>query len=454
MTFENLNVCKIACIGAGYVGGPTMAFIALKCPHLQVHVLDINQERIDAWNSDILPIYEPGLDAIVKERRDKNLFFSCDMRRGIAECDIIFICVNTPTKDRGLGAGKAADLSSWELAARSISEYSQSSKIVIEKSTVPVRTAAAVAQILKTNDLYNFMILSNPEFLAEGTAIRDLQTPDRILVGGPKTNDGATAISVLIDIYAHWVPRNKIICTNLWSSELSKLVSNAFLAQRVASINSVALLCEETGADITQVSHAIGMDSRICPKFLNASVGFGGSCFRKDILSLVYLCEVFGLPQVALYWQQVVDMNELTKTSFATTVIHCLFNTVYQKRIAIFGFAYKKDTSDTRETPALTVCDNLMTDGAVLAVYDPKVTRKEAVKEFKYQKKDHHDLEKQFITCDSPTDAARGAHAIVVVTEWEEFKNIDYAFLFKQMIQPAFIFDGRNILDHDRLVYC
>eukprot|EP00408_Alexandrium_pacificum_P018420 CAMPEP_0171184182 /NCGR_PEP_ID=MMETSP0790-20130122/15658_1 /TAXON_ID=2925 /ORGANISM="Alexandrium catenella, Strain OF101" /LENGTH=491 /DNA_ID=CAMNT_0011649173 /DNA_START=64 /DNA_END=1539 /DNA_ORIENTATION=- len=445
-----IRLNKVCCIGAGYVGGPTMATIALKCPDIEVHIVDLNEARINAWNSDNLPIYEPGLAEIVTKCRGKNLFFSTDVKKGIEDADIIFASVNTPTKVKGLGAGRAADLRFIESVGRTIAEYATRSKIVIEKSTVPVKTAAALDRVLSANEAgtgknRHFWILSNPEFLAEGTAMRDLDAPDRVLIGG----QAEEAIGVLVDIYAHWVPREKILTTNLWSSELSKLVANAMLAQRVSSINSIARLCERTGADVGEVSRAIGTDSRIGPKFLNASIGFGGSCFQKDILNLVYICEQFGLKEVAAYWQQVVDMNDYQKTTFASRIIQSLFNTASKKKIAVLGFAFKKDTGDVRETPALTVCHMLMQDGADVHVYDPKVNIEDAITEFKY-----HDIEvdrSQFHFVGSPDEAIDGAHAIVILTEWDEFKTYDYAKFYAKMMKPAFLFDGRNMLDHTGL---
>lgn len=454
---------KICCIGAGYVGGPTMATIALKCPNIQVTIVDMNEARIAAWNSDELPIYEPGLAEIVKACRGKNLFFSTDVQKGVEEADIIFASVNTPTKTRGVGAGRAADLRFIESVGRTIAQYSKGSKIVIEKSTVPVRTAAALDRVLSANEgsIKNpskgdiasgpsrFWILSNPEFLAEGTAMKDLDKPDRVLVGGQQTPEGLDAVGVLVDIYAHWVPREKILTTNLWSSELSKLVANAMLAQRVSSINSIARLCERTGADVGEVARAIGSDSRIGPKFLNASIGFGGSCFQKDILNLVYICEQFGLHEVAAYWQQVVDMNEYQKKTFTQRIIHTLFNTVTNKKIAVFGFAFKKDTGDVRETPAITVCHMLMQDGANVHVYDPKVLREDAIREFKDHQMEVED--KQFTFSKSAAECVDGAHAIVVLTEWDEFKTYDYRAFYEKMFKPAFLFDGRNMLKHGEL---
>lgn len=429
-----------------------MVTIARKCPHITVYVCDISEERIAAWNSERLPIFEPGLYEAVAECRNRNLFFTTDVAKAVQECDIIFVSVNTPTKRSGLGAGRAASLCTWELAGRSIAKSALSSKIVIEKSTVPVRTAAALQRVLECNrsDGVEFVILSNPEFLAEGTAIRDLNEPDRVLVGGPETALGKQAVDILVDVYANWVPRERIMTSNIWSSELSKLVANAFLAQRVSSINAISQLCEKTGADVTEVAKAIGMDSRIGPKFLQASVGFGGSCFQKDILNLVYICENQGLPEIAEYWQKVVDLNDFQKMSFAKKIIDSMFNTITGKKIAIFGFAFKKDTSDTRETPSMDVCRILMEEGARLMVYDPKVTREQALREFA----DHGikaDFGNLFVTAQSPREAVIDAHAIVVLTEWDEFKYYNYEEFYGLMTKPAFLFDGRNIIDHDNL---
>merc|ERR1719362_2455449 len=352
---------RICCIGAGYVGGPTCATIALKCPHVIVTIVDLNEARIAAWNSDDLPIYEPGLQEVVKACRGKNLFFSTDVKGSIQEADIIFASVNTPTKVKGRGAGRAADLRFIESVGRTVAQYANCSKIIIEKSTVPVRTAEALTRVVTANTgAHTFWILSNPEFLAEGTAMKDLSNPDRVLIGGPTSKEGIAAAGVLANIYANWVPRERILTTNLWSSELSKLVANAMLAQRVSSMNSISQLCEKTGADVSEVSRAIGADTRIGPKFLGASVGFGGSCFQKDILNLVYICESEGLHEVAKYWQMVVDMNEYQKKTFTGRIIQALFNTVTKKKIALFGFAFKKDTGDVRETPAATVANMLM----------------------------------------------------------------------------------------------
>jgi len=443
-------VDSICCIGAGYVGGPTCATIALKCPHIKVTIVDLNEARIAAWNSDDLPIYEPGLAEVVKARRGKNLFFSTDVQGAIRESDIIFASVNTPTKVSGVGAGRAADLRYIEGVGRTVAQSANRSKIIIEKSTVPVRTAEALSRVLAASEgPHTYWILSNPEFLAEGTAMQDLAAPDRVLIGGAPTAEGMAAAGVLAEIYANWVPRERILTTNLWSSELSKLVANAMLAQRVSSINSISQLCEKTGADVAEVSRAIGTDSRIGPKFLKASIGFGGSCFQKDILNLVYICESEGLHEVAQFWQQVVQMNEHQKAKFSGKIISSLFNTVTNKKICIFGFAFKKDTGDVRETPALSVCHMLLQDGAVVHVYDPKVKREDALAEFRYHQMEVD--ERRLIFAASPAAAAEDSHAIVVLTEWDEFKAYDYGAFYEKMMKPAFLFDGRALLSRAEL---
>lgn len=435
---------KILCIGAGYVGGPTMAVIAKKNPNVEVTVVDINQQRIDAWNSDHLPIYEPGLDEVVREARGKNLFFSTDIDKGIAESDIIFVSVNTPTKTFGHGAGCAADLQYWEKCARRILEVSTTDKIVVEKSTLPVRTAAAMERILESGKTgVRFDVLSNPEFLAEGTAIADLDNPDRILIGGHPTPEGQKAVQALVDVYAAWVPTEKIITTNLWSSELSKLTANAFLAQRVSSINSISALCEATEADVGEVAYAIGTDSRIGSKFLKASVGFGGSCFKKDILNLVYLCESYGLTEVAEYWRQVVKMNEYQERRFVGRMLKEMFNTIAGKRIALLGFAFKADTGDTRESPAILVARGLLEENADVVITDPQA--------LDYAKTDLADVLGRVTLEPDPYKAADGAHAIALLTEWKEYKELDYRKILDGMVQPAFLFDGRNHLDHQAL---
>ncbi|MAV39411.1 MAG: UDP-glucose 6-dehydrogenase [Puniceicoccaceae bacterium] len=438
---------KICCIGAGYVGGPTMAVIAQKCPHIEVTVVDINEKRIAEWNSDNLPVYEPGLDAVVQECRGKNLFFSSDVNKAILESEMIFLSVNTPTKTFGIGAGRAADLRFVERCARQIAEVSQGDKIVVEKSTLPVRTAQSIKQILTANaEGRNFQILSNPEFLAEGTAIQDLESPDRVLIGGDPSEAGQAAVQQLVDIYKHWVSEEKIITTNLWSSELSKLTANAFLAQRISSINSISALCEATGANVNEVAHAIGKDHRIGPNFLKASVGFGGSCFQKDILNLVYLCEHFGLPEVAAYWNTVIEMNDYQKRRFSQNVLSHLFNTVTDKKIALFGFAFKKDTNDTRESAAIYVGRDLLEERAQLAIFDPKVSEKQIRKDLLVDESDS-----SVSVYSDPYEAAQGAYAILVLTEWDLFKDLDYEKIYQGMRKPAFIYDGRNILDLNTL---
>ena len=439
---------KICCIGAGYVGGPTMAMIALKAPNIEVTVVDMNAARIAAWNSDTLPIYEPGLDEVVKQRRGKNLHFSTDVNGTIKAADIIFVAVNTPTKSYGVGAGRAADLRFIESVARTIAAVSDGSKIIVEKSTIPVKTAETIKDILAENSRgAKFQVLSNPEFLAEGTAVADLINPDRVLIGGERTPEGEAAVKTLVDVYAHWVPRDRIITTNLWSSELSKLVANAFLAQRISSINSISALCEATGADVDEVANAIGKDSRIGPKFLKASVGFGGSCFQKDILNLAYLCEKFGLPEVSAYWESVVKMNDWQKHRFAGRIVTALFNSVADKRIAVLGFAFKKDTNDTRESAAISVCRDLLAEHANVVVYDPKVPADEIRRDVLGAGVTNPRL----TVAGSALEAATGAHALAVVTEWSEFRTLDFARIYELMAKPAFVFDGRNILDLPKL---
>jgi len=441
MTSENFKK-NILCIGAGYVGGPTMTVIANKCPDYKVTVVDISRERIDAWNSDKLPIFEPGLKERVENVRGKNLFFSTDIDREIDEADIIFVSVNTPTKTFGEGAGKAADLQFIEQTARRIKENSKSNKIVVEKSTVPVRAAETLATILHSgNNSIEFEILSNPEFMAEGTGIRDMEHPDRVLIGSKDTPSGIAARDVLMDIYLHWIPKERLITTNLWSSELSKLVANAFLAQRISSINSIASLCEVTGADVTEVSRAIGMDSRIGPKFLNAGPGFGGSCFRKDILNLVYLCGHYQLNDIAAFWEQVVSINDYQMESYVKRILKAMFNTLADKKLAVFGFAFKPDTGDTRDAPAIYICKRLLEEKACLKITDPYALEN--------ARKDLPDTDIEFI--EDPYKAAEGTHAIALITEWSLYKDLDYQKIFDKMEKPAFIFDGRNHLDHQVL---
>jgi UDPglucose 6-dehydrogenase len=446
---------KICCMGAGYVGGPTMAVIAANCPTIKVTVVDLAEKQIAAWNSSHLPIYEPGLQEVVESVRGKNLFFSTNIDEAILEADIIFISVNTPTKMTGIGAGRAANIKNCELCARKIAEIATSNKIVVEKSTVPVRTADAVKRVLAHASKHAFQVLSNPEFLAEGTAINDLQNPPRVLIGGEQTPEGLAAIQTLVQVYAHWVPREQIITTNLWSSELSKLVANAYLAQRVSSINSITALCEATDADIDEISRAIGSDPRIGNKFLKASVGYGGSCFQKDILNLVYICDTFGLKEVSDYWHQVVLMNDHQKHRFANNIVRTMFNTITGKKLAVLGFAFKKDTGDTRESAAAYVMKDLLDERALLAVYDPQVTREQMMMEFDYtlglNEATLPGMGNMIITSKSVMDAVKDAHAIAVMTEWDEFAALDFQAVYDAMCKPAFVFDGRNVLPHDKL---
>ena len=432
----------IVCIGAGYIGGPTMAVIAQKNPSRKVYVVDINEKRIAAWNSDNLPIYEPGLKEVVEEVRNRNLFFTTDIEGCIKKCDIIFVGVNTPTKMFGRGAGRASDLQYWEATARNISKWAEGDKIVVEKSTLPVRTAAAMDAILNIHEKHRFTVLSNPEFLAEGTAIKDLQTPDRVLIGGPQTPEGEAAVKTVVDIYAgegdKWVPREKILTTNVWSAELTKLAANAFLAQRVSSINAIAGLCEATGADVDEVARVIGADKRIGPKFLKAGPGFGGSCFKKDVLNLVYLCETFGLHTAAEYWSQVIKMNDHQQERIVSRLFKETFNTLANKKIAMFGFAFKADTGDTRETPAGYVARLLNEEHVNLVITDPKALEN--------AKKDLAGLTGiDYVEC--PYEAAKEADAILLMTDWKEYPQLYWAKLYASMRKPALVFDTRNCLD-------
>jgi len=435
---------KILCIGAGYVGGPTMAMIAKKCPQYRIKIVDINAARIAAWNSDNLPVYEPGLKEVVEDARGKNLFFGTDIDASIKEADIIFVSVNTPTKTFGFGCGKASDLQYIEKTARSILAASESNKIVVEKSTLPVRTAESMERILNSNPKgIRFDVVSNPEFLAEGTAMADLENPDRVLIGGHTDENGRAAVEEIAKIYANWVPRERIITTNLWSSELSKLTANAFLAQRISSINSLSALCEKTGANIDEIAYAIGCDSRIGSKFLKASIGFGGSCFKKDILNLVYLCEHYGLPEVAQYWESIVKINEWQTTRSVKRVLRSLFNTIAGKKIAVFGFAFKANTNDTRESPAHLVVRELLDEHAI-----PVITDYKALPD---AKRDLNDVLDKVQFTEEPYEAAKDAHAVLLCTEWKQFAELDWQKIYNLMNKPALVFDGRNILDGEGL---
>lgn len=450
---------RVCCIGAGYVGGPTCAMIAYKAPDVCIEVADISEARIAAWNSDNLPIYEPGLDEIVQKCRGRNLFFTTAVDDAIRKADIIFVSVNTPTKIHGIGKGSAADLRFVERATRRIAEVATSNKIVVEKSTVPCKTAESMRVILESNSKpgVSFQILSNPEFLAEGTAVRDLENPDRVLIGSLQTAAGLEAQKALVEVYARWVPRERIITMNLWSSELSKLAANAMLAQRISSINALSALCEATGADVDEVGFAVGTDSRVGPKFLKASVGFGGSCFQKDILNLVYLCQSLNLTEVAEYWRQVIVINDYQKKRFVSNVIKSLFNTVSGKHIALLGFAFKKDTGDTRESASIYVARYLLEESAVVCVYDPKVPREQMVSDITGEYEGTVDpvmidrVSKLLHNTSSAMEAVKGADAVIICTEWDEFKTLDYQAVYDVMNKPAFIFDGRLILDAAKL---
>ena len=452
-----MNIKSICCIGAGYVGGPTMAVIAQKNPDIKVTVVDLNAQRIADWNhSDLnrLPIYEPGLDEVVAEARGRNLFFSTEVDKAIDAAELIFISVNTPTKTYGAGKGMAADLKYVELCARQIAKVATTDKIVVEKSTLPVKTAEAIQNILDhTGNGVDFQILSNPEFLAEGTAMRDLAVPDRVLIGGDSSSPkGQQAIQALVNIYSSWVPKENILTTNVWSSELSKLTANAFLAQRVSSINALSELCEATGADVQEVAKAIGMDSRIGPKFLQASVGFGGSCFQKDILNLVYIAKSLGLNEVADYWHQVILMNNHQRDRFAKNIIKTLYSTVNGKTIAFLGWAFKKDTNDTRESAAIYVADLLIDEQATIKVFDPKVTATQMQADLNYLNTRPEDENATYLKTErDPYAALEGAHALAVLTEWDEFKTYDWQRIYNKMQKPAFVFDGRNVLERAAL---
>ncbi|SHM42381.1 nucleotide sugar dehydrogenase [Flavobacterium saccharophilum] len=457
-----MKIKNICCLGAGYVGGPTMSVIALKCPEIKVTVVDLNETRISAWNEedlDKLPVYEPGLAEVVREARGRNLFFSTEVDSAIEAADMIFIAVNTPTKTYGEGKGMAADLKFVELCARQIARIAKTDKIIVEKSTLPVRTAETLQTILdRTGNGVKFEVLSNPEFLAEGTAIDDLLNADRVLIGGKQTESGQKAIQSLVDIYTHWLSPKQVLTTNVWSSELSKLTANAFLAQRISSINALSALCEVTEADVDEVANAIGTDSRIGSKFLKASVGFGGSCFQKDILNLVYLCRYFNLPEVANYWEQIIILNDYQKYRFAKNIINTLFNTVSGKKITFLGWAFKKNTNDTRESAAIYVAEHLIEDGAEIHVYDPKVSEEKIKADMRYlleikgltEQKIESKI-KQIFVYKTVTDALDQAHAVALLTEWDEFKTYDWEIIYTKMYKPAFVFDGRNILDVEKL---
>lgn len=426
---------NILCIGAGYVGVPSMAMIAYKCPDYRVTVADIDHSRINAWDSSVLPIYEPGLNEIIQKTRNINLFFSTDIEKGIKTNDIIFVCVNTPTKKYGVGAGEATDLQFLEKVIRQIGKYSESSKIIVEKSTVPVKTCVFIEKILRSESKQHFDVLSNPEFMAEGTAINDLEFPSRVVIGSKDDASGINARNELVEIYSAWVPREKIITTNLWSSELSKLAANAFLAQRISSINAISALCERTGADVAEISRSIGMDDRIGGKFLNAGVGFGGSCFKKDILSLVYLCKCYGLDEVAAYWENVLSINEYQQKRFTGEIIKAC-NSLDGKKVCVLGCAFKADSDDIRESPALGIISQLLIERAHITISDPKALSNAAAH---FGNAVTYEID--------PYEAAKNSYAVIILTGWCVFKELDYAGIYQSMKKPAYIFDGRNIID-------
>ena len=448
-----MKIKNICCIGAGYVGGPTMAVIAQKNPDIIVNVVDMNSKKINAWNSknlDELPVYEPGLSNVVKEARGRNLFFSTEINKQIDEADMIFISVNTPTKIVGEGKGYAADLKFVEACAKQIAEVSKTDKVIVEKSTVPVRTSEKIRSILmEYNKSVDFQILSNPEFLAEGTAMRDLEVPDRVLIGGEDSSEGKKAIKSLVDIYSKWVPRENILTTNLWSSELSKLCANAFLAQRISSINSLSELCEETGADIEEVSRAIGMDTRIGSSFLKTSVGFGGSCFQKDILNLVYIARSLNLNKVAAYWEQILIINDHQRNRFSEKIIKCINTNKLEDKILLLGWAFKKNTNDSRESAAIYVCKNLLLNGIKIDIYDPRVDKNQIINDLnsltgKIEINNINIVKKPLKNIDK-------YNLIAIATEWDEFIDYDWNDIFNKIKKPAFIFDGRNLLNKDEI---
>ena len=460
MSFEINNIC---CIGAGYVGGPTMSVLADKCPDIQINVVDINSSRIAQWNSDDLsklPIYEPGLKEIVGRCRGKNLHFSSEVDKNISIADMIFISVNTPTKTKGIGAGQASDTKWVEACARDVAKFSKGHTIVVEKSTLPVRTAQVIKTILEApesskstnnSEQVTFDVLSNPEFLAEGTAIKDLEFPDRVLIGG----DNKKAINALSAIYRKWVPSKKILSTNIWSSELTKLAANAFLAQRISSINSISALCEATGADIREVSKAIGSDNRIGPNFLESGPGFGGSCFKKDILNLVYLSNYFGLPEVAKFWEEVVNINKWNQHRISRLVVQKLFGTVSGKKICILGFAFKANTNDTRESSSIQICKDLIEEGANLFIHDPKVTSKQISKDLgmaKTNKDKIYDGEGRWFFMDNIDSEFENADAVIILTEWDDYMKIDWASAALIMRKPAWIFDVRSLVNPKEII--
>tara|TARA_B100000900_G_scaffold23865_2_gene18587 strand:+ start:1751 stop:3148 length:1398 start_codon:yes stop_codon:yes gene_type:complete len=454
-----MKISRICCIGAGYVGGPTMAVIAHECPDIVVQVVDDDKKKIEAWNSknlNELPIYEPGLSEIVKKTRGKNLFFSEDTDKAICESQMIFLAVNTPTKTKGEGKGFAADLSNVEKCAKRIAKLSKSKKIIVEKSTLPVKTAEKIKTVLTSNNRkIKFEVISNPEFLAEGTAIENLYKSDRVLIGGEDSVSGRNAVKLLVNIYKRWIPQRKILKTNVWSSELSKLASNAMLAQRISSINSLSALCEKTGASISELSKAIGADKRIGNKFLNSSVGFGGSCFQKDILNLVYLCKVYGLNEVAEFWHQIVKINDFQKKRFTKRVLDAFDNKISGISISVLGWAYKKNTNDSRESASIYISSDLLEKGAVLNIYDPMVKKERIMMDLKMVLEKRNINNKQVnklldnVHCTNRlNESFLNTKGIAIMTEWDEFKAINWNKILTNQKQYPIVFDGRNIIQN------
>ncbi len=436
-----------------------MSVIAENCPDINVTLVDLDEKKINDWNnSDLnkLPVYEPGLKNLVEKNRNINLFFTTNLNQSISEADIVFISVNTPTKTNGLGSGYASDLKWVESSARTVAKYASGHTIIVEKSTVPVRTAELIKSILSSscnisegNNSKTFSVLSSPEFLAEGTAIKDLENPDRVLIGG----EDEYAIEQLSLLYQKWIPKNKIFITNVWSSELSKLTANAFLAQRISSINAMSALCEPTGADIKEVSRAIGADSRIGTKFLNAGPGFGGSCFQKDLLNMIYLSRFYGLEEVANYWEQVILLNEWQKKRISKLIIETFYGTVSLKKIGVLGFAFKSNTNDTRESPSISIVNELLENGASVVIHDPKVSEKQISKFFDNEKigQSNSNFEGRWRYTSDLNLLFKDADAIIILTEWEDYLHIKWKIMSKLMRKPSWLFDTRGIVEEEKL---
>jgi len=457
-----MRIKNICCIGAGYVGGPTMSVIALKCPEINITVVDKSEKKIDSWNNkDLskLPVFEPGLSDVIKKVRNKNLFFSTNIKQAIQNSEMIFLAVNTPTKKKGKGKGMAADLSNIISSAKEIANFSFSDKIIVEKSTLPVRTAEKLKEILHaSNKNVKFEILSNPEFLAEGSAIKDLFKSDRVLIGGDDTDSGRKAINSLFEIYKKWIPKEKILVSNVWSAELSKLASNAFLAQRISSINSLSAFCEKTGANILEISKAIGADHRIGNKFLQPSAGFGGSCFQKDILNLVYLAKSYGLTEVADYWNQVIKINNYQRSRFADLIESNLEGDLVNKKITVLGWAFKKNTNDTRESSSIYVTEHLLSKGAFVNIYDPKIKSEKIIQDITllleslgYSKKEIQELNQRISIFNNCITSMQRVDAVAILTEWDEFKEFNWQNILSNEKYPKYIFDGRLIINEKKV---